>query len=97
MPNSVCKESEETGCSWVECQMTVDLLFHLKKFEQDIYRIEEKSPQQQFDTSMTISAIITLWELLTKCQTITCYLWWIAGMRCHDYPLISSASNGLGR
>jgi hypothetical protein len=40
--------------------MTVDLLFHLKKFEQDIYRIEEKSPQQQFDNSMTISAIITL-------------------------------------
>jgi hypothetical protein len=36
-----------------------------------IYDTAEKSPQQQFEGNMTMSAVITLWELLTKCQTTT--------------------------
>jgi hypothetical protein len=39
-------------------------------FTHNIYEIAEKSPQQQFGGNTTMSAVITLWELLTKCQTI---------------------------
>ncbi len=33
--------------------------------------IAEKSPQQQCEGNTTMHAVINLWELLTKCQTIT--------------------------
>jgi hypothetical protein len=34
--------------------------------------IAEKSPHQQFEgNTMTVSAVLTLWELLTKGQTVT--------------------------
>ncbi len=35
------------------------------------YEIAEKSPQQHFEGNMIMSAVITLWGLLTKFQTIT--------------------------
>jgi hypothetical protein len=34
------------------------------------YEILEKSPQKQHEVNMTIQAVITLWELHTKTQTI---------------------------
>jgi hypothetical protein len=45
-----------------------------------------QSPQQQFESNMTISAGITLWVLLTDCQTITEHWSWTA----MTYPLTSS-------
>jgi hypothetical protein len=36
-----------------------------------IHEIAEKSPQQGFEGNMKMSAVITLQELLTQCQTIT--------------------------
>jgi hypothetical protein len=36
-----------------------------------ISEVAEKSSQQQFGFTMTMSSVITLWELLIKCQTIT--------------------------
>jgi hypothetical protein len=36
-----------------------------------IYEIAEKTPQKQFEGNIMMNAVITLWELLTKCQTIT--------------------------
>ncbi len=35
-----------------------------------IYEVAEKSPQQQFEHKTMMSAVITLWESLTRCQTI---------------------------
>jgi hypothetical protein len=35
------------------------------------YEVVEKSPRQQFEGNTTTSAVITLWELLTKCHTVT--------------------------
>jgi len=40
-------------------------------FLKHTYLIPKKPPQQQFDGNMRTSAVITSWELLTKCQTIT--------------------------
>ncbi len=34
----------------------------LRNQVEDIYKIEEKSPQQQFEGNKTISAVITIWE-----------------------------------
>ncbi len=51
------------------------------------YGIAHKSPQQQFEGNRRMSAAITFWASLTKCQTIT--------MSWQDYPLTSSAPNGV--
>jgi hypothetical protein len=47
-----------------------------RSLTEHIYEIAEKSQQQQFEGNMTMSAVITLWELLMchnlrKCQTIS--------------------------
>ncbi len=36
-----------------------------------IYEIAEKTPQKQFEGNIMMNAVVTLWDLLTKCQTIT--------------------------
>jgi hypothetical protein len=36
-----------------------------------IYDNGDTSPKQQFEANMTKNAVITLWELLRKCQGIT--------------------------
>ncbi len=38
------------------------------------YEIAEKSPKHQLEANMTENAVITLWELLSKCQTITFFI-----------------------
>jgi hypothetical protein len=52
--------------------------------------ITEKSPQQHFEGNTTKTTVITLWEVLTKCQTATFIinsndelLWWVAVNMTH--------------
>jgi len=39
-----------------------------------IYKIADKYPHQQFEHDITMSAVTTLWDLLTKCQTVITFI-----------------------
>ncbi len=45
--------------------------------------IYKRSSQQHYEVNMTMSVVITLWELLTKCHPPPS--WWIAVTCCHDF------------
>jgi hypothetical protein len=77
----ICLSDQQPWIGYQSCQMASSqllTLLHRKACHDSanivqlshIYEIAEISPQQQFEGHMTMSAVMTLWELLTKCQTI---------------------------
>jgi hypothetical protein len=64
--NSWCKDKTN-----FPSKLIISMWLQSRTPQKHIYQIAEKSSQQQFEGNMTMNPVLTLWELLTKCQTAT--------------------------